>query len=179
MKIDSRRRMLLLAALASLGLLVADQLAIGPLRDAWAVRTARIAALRKDLSNGTQLLQREAALRRRWRLMQANALPDNASLAEQQVLKAVDGWAQECRVTVTGITPQWKHDADEYQTLGCRVDAAGDLTAVTRFLHAIEKSPMPLKLESVELTALDNYGQDFALGVRLSGLVLSTEGGAR
>lgn len=178
MKIDNRQRLLLLAALALLALLVADLLAIEPLRDAWSARAKRVATLRKNLADGTQLLQREAALRRRWRQMQANALPDNSALAEQQVLKAIDGWAQECRVTVTGITPQWKRDADEYRTLGCRVDATGDLAAVTRFLHAIEKSPLPLKLESVELVALDSYGQDFSLGLRLSGLVL-TPGGSR
>ncbi len=178
MKIDNRQRALLLAALALLALLVADQVVIEPLRDAWAARAERATTLRKNLTEGTQLRQREAALRRHWRQMQTNALPDNSSLAEQQVLKAIDGWAQECRVLVTGITPQWKRDADEYRTLGCRVDATGDLTAVTRFLHAIEISPLPLKLESVELVALDANGQNFSLGLRLSGLVL-TPGGSR
>jgi len=176
MKIDNRQRLLLLAALALLGVLVADQLVIEPLATVWSARADRIAVLRKGLADGTQLLQREASLRKRWRQMRANTLPENSSLAEQQVLKAIDAWAQECRVNITGITPQWKHDTDDYRTLDCRVDAAGDLNALSRFLYAVEKSPLALKLESIELTAADNAGQELTLGLRISGLVLTPGG---
>ena len=110
--------------------------------------------------------------------MRANTLPNNPSLAEQQLLKAFDAWSQESRVSITGITPQWKHDADEYMTLECRVDASGDLATLSRFLYDIEKDPMALKLESVELSARDNAGQELAMGLRVSGLVL-TPGGQR
>lgn len=176
MKIDNRQRFLLLAALALLGVFVADQLAIEPLVAVWSARAERIAVLRKELADGTQLLQRETSLRNRWHQMRANTLPENSSLAEQQVLKAIDSWAQECRVNITGITPQWKRDTDDYRTLGCRVDAAGDLAALSRFLYAVEKSPLALKLESVELVAADTAGQELTLGLRISGLVLTPGG---
>ena len=79
-------------------------------------------------------------------------------------------------MNLTGITPQWKRDTDDYRTLGCRVDAAGDLAALSRFLFAVEKSPLALKLESVELAATDSSGQELTLGLRLSGLVLTPGG---
>jgi hypothetical protein len=176
MKIDNRQRFLLLAALALLGVFVADQLAIEPLAAIWSARAERIAVLRKELADGTQLLQREASLRKRWRQMRAGTLPENSSLAEQQVLKAIDAWAQECRVNLTGIAPQWKHDSDDYRTLGCRVDATGDLNALCRFLYAAGKSPLALKLESIELTTANTAGQELTLGLRISGLVLTPGG---
>ena len=176
MKIDNRPRVLLLVAFALLIALVADQLVLEPLGQAWAARAERIAVLRKQVADGTLLVQREESLRRRWRQMRANTLSNNPSLAEQQLLKAVDAWAQESRVAITGITPQWKHDADEYITLGCRVDAAGDLASLTRFLYDMEKSPLALRLESIELVAADTTGQELTLGLRLSGLVLMPGG---
>ena len=176
MKTDHRTRLLLLAALALLGILVADQMVLEPLDQAWNERAERLTLLRKNVADGTQLLQREEALRKRWRQMCANTLPNNPALAEQHLLKAVDAWAQESHAAITGITPQWKHDADEYQTLGCRVDLASNLGTLTRFLYDLEKSPMALKLESVELVASDSLGQELTLGVRLSGLVVTPEG---
>ena len=176
MKSEDRQRLLMMAALMLLGLFAADRLVLGPLTRVWRARADRIAELGKKVADGALLLQRESSLRARWNQMRANSLPDNPSLAEQQVLKALDTWAQESGVSVTGMTPQWKRDADEYLTLDCRVEAAGDLGALSRFLYALEKSPMALKLESVELAAHDNGGQDLTMGVRLSGLVLTPGG---
>jgi len=176
MKINNRQRILLFVALALLGVFVADRMMLEPLAGVWTARAERIAVLRKEISEGTQLLQREESLRTRWSRMRSNTLPDNSSQAEQQLLKAVDTWAQESRVTISGLTPQWKHNADEYRTLECRVDAAGDLNALSRFLYNVERSPMALKLESVELAAADATGQELTLGLRLSGLVLTPGG---
>jgi hypothetical protein len=54
------------------------------------------------------------------------------------------------------------------------VDAKGDLGKLSRFLYSIERDPMALKLEFVELGALDKEGQQLSLGLQLSGLVLNT-----
>jgi hypothetical protein len=44
---------------------------------------------------------------------------------------------------------------------------------VSRFLYDIERDPMGLKLETVQLTARDNDGQQIALGLQISGLILN------
>ncbi len=176
MKIDSRQRFLLITTLVLFLVLVADQVVLEPLAQAWTARSERITELRKKLTDGTLLLQREDSLRKRWRSMRTNTLSNNPSLAEQQLLKAFDAWAQESRVNITRIAPQWKHDTDDYLTLGSRVDAAGDLSALSRFLHNVAKSPLALRLESVELIASDTSGQELTLGLRLSGLVLASGG---
>src|SRR5262245_66362715 len=107
--------------------------------------------------------------------MQANTLPNNSALAEQQVLKAFDSWAQRTRLSVTSITPQWKHDADNYVTLECRVDASGTLDRLSQFLYEIERDPMALKVEQVEITAKDKTGSLLTLGLQVSGLVLTPD----
>ena len=173
MPIRNRQQVLVIAAVAAVALFAGDRLLISPLLKAWSGRTARIAELRKQLTQGNMLLQREQSIRRRWEDMVRNALPNNNSAAEQQVFKAIDAWAQNSGVAIAAITPQWKHDSDDYMTFECRVDAAGDLGRLSRFLHSVERDPMALKLELVELGARDKEGQQLSLGLQLSGLVLT------
>ena len=55
------------------------------------------------------------------------------------------------------------------------MEASGDLGTLSRFLYDLEKDPMALKLESVELTARDNTGQQLTLDLHISGLVLASQ----
>jgi hypothetical protein len=172
-KIENRQQFLIILTIAVVAVFAADRLVFGPLTKVWKSRSVRIAELRKEVADGSLLLQRERSLRARWETMRKNALTNNASLAEQQLLKAFDSWSQESRVSITGLTPQWKRDADEYMTLECRVDASGDLATLCRFLYDIEKEPVALKFESIELSSRDNAGRELAMGLRVSGLVLT------
>ena len=175
MKINSRQQLLAILAVAAFALLVGDRLVFSPLVRAWKARSERIADLRKQVDRGQSLLARERIVRERWEQMRSNTLPNDASLAEQQVLKAFDTWAQDSRASITSIMPQWKQDSDDYKTLECRVEAAGSLETLSRFLYEIEKDSMALKLDSVELSARDNTGQQMSLGVQISGLVLTPQ----
>jgi hypothetical protein len=176
-KIDLKNRQQLLGfvAAAAIALFAADKLLLTPLTKTWQARSTRIAALRKNVASGQGLVQRERSLRERWEGMRANALPDNASQAEQRVLKAFDTWARQSKVSLLSISPQWKHDAEEYMTLECRIEAAGTLDTVSRFLYELEKDPAAFRLQAVELSSRDNDGQQLALGLQVSGLVLTPQ----
>jgi hypothetical protein len=174
MKIDNRRRLLIIVAVAALALLAADRLVFTPLSRAWTDRSKEIAQLRVQVADGNSLLRREQAVRGRWTEMRTNTLPDNPSLAQEEVLKAFVLWAQESGAGINAITPQWKTDADEYRTLVCHVDASGTLWNLTRFLYDLEKGPLALKLESLDLSSHDNSGRQLSLGLQVSGLALTT-----
>jgi Tfp pilus assembly protein PilO len=175
MRINQRQRLLAILAISGLGLLISDWFVFTPLTHLWQARSKSIAELRQEIAQGSSLLQREQLIRRRWDEMRTNTLPNNPSLAEQQMLKAVDTWSQESRASVTSITPQWKHDEDEYMTLECRVDATGDMETLARFLYAVEKGPMGLKVISAELSSHDTIGQQLSLALEVSGLVLTPQ----
>jgi Tfp pilus assembly protein PilO len=175
MRIDNRQRLLAILAISGLGLLVADWFVFTPLTHLWQARSKQVAELHQEIAEGSSMLQREQFIRRRWDEMRTNTLPNNPSLAEQQMLKAFDGWSQDSGVSITSITPQWKHDEDEYMTLECRVDATGDVETLARFLYAVEKGPMALKVISAELTSHDTIGQQLSLALEVSGLVLTPQ----
>jgi hypothetical protein len=175
MKIKNRQQLLLAITTAAVGLFAVDKLVVTPLMASWSARATRVADLQKRVNDGKRLIQRERGLRNHWLQMQTNTLPTDRSLAEQHLLKAFDRWAQDSHVSVTSITPQAKQDADEFSTLECRVEAAGNLQAITRFLYDLERDPMSMKLQVLELSARENDGQQFALGLQVSGLILTAQ----
>src|SRR5438046_3009052 len=157
-QIKNRQQILGVVAIAAVALFASDKLLISPLTRSWKERAARLVDLKKSVSQGKLLLDREAPIRERWESMRTNMLPSNLSVAESKVLKAFDRWSQEARLKISSIKPQWKRAGEEYMTLECRADAIGSMDALTRFLYEVEKDPLALRLEAIEITSHDNDG---------------------
>jgi hypothetical protein len=120
------------------------------------------------------LIDRERITRETWNGMRRNSLPANASQSEKTLFESLDRWSQDSGITVSSIKPQWKRGAsDDYSQLECRVDAAGDLGSLAKFIYSVEQSPTALRIESLELTARDTEGKQLALGLTISGLRLA------
>ncbi len=172
MQIKDRQKVLVLAAVIAVALFAGDKLLLTPLLNAWDARAGQIKALRSQLARGKLLVLRERGLHNHWDEIQHHALTNNPSAAEQQVFRAIDDWAQDTGTVINAITPQWKQDSDEYATYECRVDASGDLSRLSRFLYRVEREPLALKIQAVELSAKDKDGQQLSLGLQFSGLML-------
>jgi hypothetical protein len=173
MNINNRQQQLIIVAIVAVVLWAGDTLVVAPLTKHWKERATRMSDLRKSLTQGTLLLEREQSIRSRWESMRTNALPSETSLAESQVVKAFDRWSQDSRISIISIKPQWKRNADDYMTLEYRVDGFGSISTVTQFLYNIEKDPLALKVDAVEISARDNTGQQLTLALQVSGLLLN------
>jgi Tfp pilus assembly protein PilO len=172
MKIENRQQFLLALTIGVVALYIGVNFICVPLSHSWSARSTQIKLLRAKVSEGKQLIRREPVIRSRWSEMYTNTLPENSSLAEQQVLKAFDNWSRDTGADISSIMPQWKNDSTNYVTLNCRVEASGNLGTLSRFIYDIEKGPAALKLDSVELSAHDPTGQQLTLGLQISGLAL-------
>ena len=172
MKFKNRQEFLVMLTVAAAALFVGVNFIFTPLQGWWSARQKELNNLRDQVKTGKVMVAREKYLRSQWDDMRANSLPANPPDAEQKFLKAVDGWARDNNVDLTSIMPQWKNDSTNYMTLDCRVETSGDLSALTRFIYDIEKGPMPLRLDTVELSSHDNTGQQLTLGVEINGLAL-------
>lgn len=174
MQIKDRQQFLTVLAIIAIALLVIDKLIAPPLEGFWDARAQRIEDLQKKVKHGDQMLKRQKWIRSDWADIQAATLTNDMSAAEHQLYSAIDRWTQSSGMSVNAITPQGKDGSDaSYKTIECRVDAAGSIDRVTQFLYDLENDPMALKLQSIELTASDSSGQQLALGVQVSGLVLT------
>ena len=167
---QNRQKVLLIATAAAVALYVLDAVLITPLTKTWQTHAAEIVKLKKDVARGRSLIERGPQTQRKWAEMQAGALPKDAAQAEQDLISAFDRWGRDNRIELGSIKPQWKRGTDRYSTLECRVDATGTLATLSRFLYELEKSPIALRVDSVELTARDEGGNKLTLGLIVSGL---------
>ena len=172
MQIKNRQKMLVIAAAVGATFLLGDKLVVTPLTAGWKERSKRITELTRQVNQGSLLMAREQTIRDRWAHMRTNTLPEEVSAAENEVLKAFERWSQDSRLSISSIKPQWKRAGDDFMTLECRADAFGSIQAVTRFLYEVEKDPLALRVEVLEMNARDNDGQQIGLGLQVSGLQL-------
>ena len=174
MNLDLRNRQQLLILLAIAAVVLAgDRLVLRPLTASWESRSDHIKELRQAIAKGRETLKREQIVRIAWGRMSTNALPGVVSSAEGSMLRAFDKWSADSRISVTSVKPQWKHPAEDYMTLECRVDAYGSLAAVTRFLYEVEADALGVRVDSLELTAKETDGSQLTLGLQVNGLFLN------
>jgi Tfp pilus assembly protein PilO len=174
MNLSNRQHLLAVVAITAVALLAGDKFVFSPLVASWNARSTRLADLRKKVAEGTDKIRREAGVRTQWDSMSNNVLSVEVSAAQNKVLKDFEGWSQDSSLTINSIRPQDKRGSDdEYRTLEFRVDAVGPLMAVTRFLFDVEKDPLALRVESVDINSKDALGQQLQLGLVVSGLILN------
>ncbi|MEY4689794.1 MAG: hypothetical protein RIT19_119 [Verrucomicrobiota bacterium] len=169
-----RQRLLTIVTLAAVGLYIADLVVFTPLGRLWSERSARIATLRRQVSDGRALIQRESGLRDRWNQLRTNALPAEPSQAEQRLLRACDEWARSSGAQIVDRMPQWKGDEAAYQVLRCRLETSGTLSSLAQFLQRMEEGPLAVKLDSLQLMSRDPAGRQLTLGLQINGLVLNS-----
>lgn len=173
MNFRNRQQALTILALVAVALLAGDRLVLSPLLKAWKERSTRLATLQRAVNQGDTLLTRANEIRQRWGGYRTNTFSTEPSVAQNQLLKAFDRWSRDSGAGVTAIKPQWKQPADSYSLVECRVDAYGNLTALTRFLYNVEQDPLAVKVDSLEITARDDNGEQLTLGLQVSGLILN------
>jgi Tfp pilus assembly protein PilO len=172
MKVENRQQFLIVLVVVGAVLLIGNSLIYAPMAKMWSARSKQIAGLRQQVADGKNLIKSEVTLSNQWSNMTANSLPANTSLAENQLISALNGWSRSTGAEITSIMPQWKNDSTNYMTLNLRLEASGTIATLSQFLYQMEQGPMALKLDSVELAAHDPAGQQLTLGVQVSGLAL-------
>ncbi|MDA1274614.1 MAG: hypothetical protein O2960_11270 [Verrucomicrobia bacterium] len=172
---NNRKKLLTYAMLGMFGLWAADSMIFTPLGRAWKGRSDRIASLTKSRNNGMLLIDRERPIRDYWQSIRTNALPSDESVSEGIVMKSAARWQDESGIGFRSRKPQWKKQDDDYGTIEFRVDATGDIDNVAKFIYALEADSLPVKVESLEITSRDSEGRELMIGVRFSGLLLTSE----
>lgn len=174
MKPADRQKRLIMIVAVLVGLFLGDRIVYSPLLHLWQARQNEIKRLRLQVADGTALVRRQDIVRGRWDSMRTNTLPNNQSLAQEQMLKTIQNWAQESGVSLNAVTPQWRNsDSEDYKTLICRIDASGSIGMLARFVYDLESGPLGLKLDSADFSSRDASGRQLSLGLQTSGLVLT------
>lgn len=172
MKIKNRQEFLVALTVAAVALFVGVNFIFTPLQGWWSTRQKEIKTLTARVKDGRVMVAREQVIRGHWGEMRTNSLPTSMSDAEQEFLVALESWSRDSGAVITSIMPQWKVDGTNYMTLNCRVESDGDLSTLSRFIYNIEKGPMMVRLDAVELSSHDTTGQELTLGLEINALAL-------
>lgn len=176
MKLDlpDRQRWLVIATATMVALFILDRAVIGPLTATWQAHSAEIGRLQKAVAAGKGTIARETQLNRVWSEMESSAMPKEPAQAEYAVYTALDQWQRAANIEVTSVRTQWKRGTtDRFSLCEFRVDAIGSMTNLSRFIYDLERSALPLRVDSLELTARDENGQRLSLGLIITALRLS------
>ena len=106
MPIKNRQQLLIIVTVAAVALFAADKIILTPLTNLWSARSKEITKLETDNRNAKALAKQEQRLRARWDEMRRNTLPQDESLAGQQLLRAVDA-TQPAGSELTGGPSHW------------------------------------------------------------------------
>ena len=174
MQIKNRQQLLVIITLTAVGLLALDRIVRPPLEALWTGRAKQIATLRNNVRDGKALQSRRDSLRSRWDEIQKSTLPNDPTAAEHELNDGLAHWLQFSDVSLQGVAPTWKQgDSPAYKTMEYRVDVSGNINQLSRFLYSLETDRMALRVQSIEFTAKDATGMSIAMGVQVSGLVLT------
>ena len=74
------------------GYFLLDRIVIMPAFASWKAQGERLTKLREQVQGGRQLVSREKSLRTRWEEMQRTDMPEDISVAENEVFQAIGRW---------------------------------------------------------------------------------------
>jgi len=175
MEAKNREWFLALAAGVCVFAFIGDRLVLSPVLEIWSTRSQRIAEVEERLKSGKVLVRRETAIRDRWREMEDRAFTSEVSEAEDRILKSADRWAQESGLGLSSLKPRVTQEDEGFREAEFSASGQGDIESISRFLYELERDPLALKLEEVQIGVRDKSGQDLAIEVRFSGLLLTGE----
>jgi hypothetical protein len=173
MGLSKRERIIVLVTILVVGALAADRLVLAPITNGLGeLRTERQKALGRVAMAKTLLLERQQIAKKE---ETTTRFHDDAE-AESRVAKALDQWAADARLTITGVKPDRMAGGDKGLKESLFVIAGkGSLDAVTWFLYQVETSELPVKVKHLQLGSTSEAGDNMSLELRVSTVYLAAE----
>jgi hypothetical protein len=162
----------LLAALMA-GAFVADKVVLSPAWQRFQATEDQKRALLGQINDAQNLFERRRLMERRWKKMLSDGLQSDAE-AESRVVRALDKWSQEARLTLTSLKPARVAGDKGLQEMTFVVVGRGRLDAMARFLWQIETAELPVKVKDMVLGASE-ADESMSLELNLSALYLGAD----
>lgn len=173
MVLSKRERVIAVVAFAAVATLVLDHYALTPLLNASARLEVERTSAAAELDKATTLFHREGLMAHKWDDMIKGGLKSDPAEAEGQVLHALQGWADQARLSLASMKPERSMQGEELREITVQTSGTGSMAAVSRFLYLIKESQLPLRIRDLQLGARREGTDDLSLQVRVSTLYLA------
>mgnify|MGYP006279800119 FL=1 len=161
---NNRQRILFWAAISVFLALIADRTLFTPALQFYQARRLKIQQLQPRLAKARGAASQAELWEMRMDRCRRNALPVNASAAENMVITMVRDWANETGLTISSMRTNWTTGKSRDAVLEIRLNGSGNIEAASRFLYAAETAAAPLQTAKVTLFA----PKDAARGIELT-----------
>ena len=173
MILSKRERYMATFVLVAVAVLVLDRYALTPYLARRAQLTAAKLSILGELDGAQILFARKTQLSPKWEEMLNSGLKTDAAAAESAVLNALRDWSQESGLALSTLKPERSIQRAELSELTFQAAGVGTMSAVSRFLWRVESSPLPVRVNDLQLGARREGTDDLTLQVRVSALCLA------
>jgi len=174
MGLSKRERIILIAALASVGLFVAVKFVIDPVQAKRNELESQRQQLLGDLNEAELLIGNHGRMQKKWNAMLSDGLR-NETEAESRILDALREWSAAANMALSSIRPERVSSDKGLQEMIFTVAGRGTLDSVARFLWEIETAALPVKIKDMQLGSSSESGDSMSLQLHLSALYLGTQ----
>lgn len=178
MALTQREKKIVVLTGVVLGSLGIYQYVLTPYVDARAEVGKEMTKVQADVSAGRKTLRKQAESEKQWSDMVNGGLKADPYEAEQQMLYDVGDWAREAGLAVQNRAPERVARSDRTQIVRLRLTGTGSTAAVAKLLHKVEMSPVPLKVEEMNLNAPKEGQDSLTVNLTVSTIWVRPEGAA-
>ncbi len=177
MVITKRERLYLSIIGVLAGLFLLQYMVIGPWLSYRTQMKNDLATATVNYNDAQRLLIRRRNHEKEWKALLASSLKPNPSEAESQVLHLVRAWVQEAGLGLDSLKSE--HTAQDkdtaFQQISFYASGTGSMASVARMLWRLETAPIPLHVNSVQITPRKEATDDLTVQLSISTLCLNPE----
>jgi hypothetical protein len=174
--LSKRERYIAIATVSVIGLIMLWQFFIGPELDHSSELSAKIKDDRTQLDNADKLFTASRQAGKKWSVMMAGPLKTNASEAESQVLRMIQGWMTEAGLSNVSINKPDKSEKEkDFSKMTVRATGTGGMNNIGNFLFKIQTANIPVKVTDVTLSTHKEGNDDLSIQVGVATMYLSPD----
>jgi hypothetical protein len=175
MNMSQRERRIATIAGVVIGALVLYEYVIDP-------QVQRIVALDEGMRQSTAALDRangllEASRRasRQLSQMAGAGLRRSDAAAESELLNSVREWAQESRVTLSGVKRERTEREKDFNKVTFRASGSGGMGQIGRFLYRLQTASIPVRISDMTINSRKDGTDDLAITLSISTIYLAPQ----
>jgi hypothetical protein len=169
MALSKREKSISVVVLVAAGIFTIDRLALEPYLERRTALMDQAQAKALTLTEAQTVLKRETQLRRLLAGMGASVESD-PSAAEDQFLHLLHEWEQQAGVGKASFHRVHMIELQGFTHLRYHVSAVGPMGAVASLLYRMETSPIPLRVDDLQMTPKREGGEELQMQMVVSTL---------
>jgi Tfp pilus assembly protein PilO len=176
MAFTKRERTVIVVAIITVSLLVADKYLVSPMLEQYSQAKQNREKLKTELQQSLTAIERKNMLQKQWNQMKEAGLADDYEQMESSVLRYIRDSSLKDNLVLSSVQPERVSVSRDIGETEFIVSASGSMDSVTKFLWDLETAKLPVKIKNLQLGSNDETARQMSLQVKLSSVYIDTQG---